>query len=181
MKTYENKIIEYFYKETQIHFLINPLDKNVMINATEMAKIFGKRTDHYLQNESTKTFIKALKVPEISGTLGTEIIENRGRNGIYFNEILALDFAAWLDVKFKVWVYTTIRDLLQKDFKKITSTVKEVTSKENRLQELVNKIQNSDNKDAKDLLDALSDLEAAKKSKTRAVSELTKQIKIQFC
>lgn len=130
------KTLEFIYQETQIHFTVNPFDKSVMVNATEMAKNFGKRTDHYLQNESTKEFIKALeklqktenlndKVPEMSGTLIEnnqsnfgQIIENRGRNGIYFCELLSIDFATWLDVDFKVWVYQRIQDVIFGNYKK---------------------------------------------------------------
>jgi hypothetical protein len=113
-----SKTLEFIYQETKIHFLINPSDNNVMVNATEMAKMFGKRTDHYLQNETTKQFIEALKVPDISGTLTTEIVENRGRNGIYFCELLAIDFATWLDVNFKVWVYQRIQEAIFGNYKK---------------------------------------------------------------
>lgn len=112
------KTLEFIYQETQIHFLVNPTDKNVMVNATEMAKFFNKRTDHYLQNESTKLFIKELKVPDISGALDRKIMENRGRNGIYFSELLALDFAAWLDVSFKVWIYKRIQEVIFGNYKK---------------------------------------------------------------
>ena len=45
------KTLEFLYQETQIHFLFNPSDKNVMVNATEMAKIFGKRTKDFLANQ----------------------------------------------------------------------------------------------------------------------------------
>jgi hypothetical protein len=31
---------------------------NVMVNATEMAKIFGKQVGHFLENENTQVFIK---------------------------------------------------------------------------------------------------------------------------
>ena len=44
MKNPENKTLEFIYQEKQVHFLVNPTDKNVMINATEMANVFGKRT-----------------------------------------------------------------------------------------------------------------------------------------
>jgi hypothetical protein len=106
------KTLEFMYQETKIHFLVNPMQENVMINATEMAKTFGKRTDHYLQNEATKIFIEALKVTEKSGTLDSKIIENRGRNGIYFCELLAIDFATWLDVNFKVWVLKKLNEVI---------------------------------------------------------------------
>jgi len=122
------KALEFIFQETQIHFLLQN-EGDVMVNATEMAKAFNKRTDHYLQNDSTKELIQKLKVPDISGTLenkindnqppnGGRIIENRGRNGIYFCEILALDFATWLDIDFKIWVYRKIRVMVFGNYKK---------------------------------------------------------------
>lgn len=70
------KTLEFFYQEAQIHFLVNPAQKNVMINATEMAKLFGKRIDHFLKTEHARRFILALKndnnLPEKSGGLNEE-------------------------------------------------------------------------------------------------------------
>lgn len=121
------KTLEFIYQETQIHFALQN-EGNVMVNATEMAKLFNKRTDHFLQNESTKQFIQELKVPEMSGILESKrllnrgcldhkIIDNRGRNGIYFERRLALKFAAWLDVKFEVWVFSTLDEILFGNYK----------------------------------------------------------------
>lgn len=119
------KTLEFLYQETQIHFLVNPLDKNVMVNATEMAKLFGKRTDVYLKTQSTKEFIKALEQTPFGGSSETkkapnsaQIIDNRGHMGIYFDRRLALDFAAWLDVNFRVWVYSTIDEIVFGNYKK---------------------------------------------------------------
>lgn len=123
------KTLEFLYQEAEIHFLLNPLDNNVMVNATEMAKVFRKRTDNYLKNSSTKEFLEILnrpqqpidlknKVPEKSGTLSKQIVDNRGRNGIYFCEVLAIDFAAWLNVEFKLWVYKRIQEVIFGSYKK---------------------------------------------------------------
>jgi len=120
------KTLEFIYQDTQIHFLLNPTDDNVMVNATEMAKIFNKRTSHYLANEKTKELIYKLELTEKSANSDVKILENRGHSGYYFNRILALDFATWLDVDFRIWVFKTIdqimfghlkefRDLLQKE------------------------------------------------------------------
>ena len=58
----KSKTLEFIYQDTQIHFLVNPLDKNVMINATEMAKVFNKDVLDFMKNDSTKNFIsEALK------------------------------------------------------------------------------------------------------------------------
>lgn len=44
------KTLEFIYQDTQIHFAINPLDKDVMINATEMANAYNKRLDVFFEN-----------------------------------------------------------------------------------------------------------------------------------
>lgn len=119
------KTLVFTYGETGIHFSVNPLDKNVMVNATEMAKIFDKRTSNYLANDATKEFIFELKrtgipvdLADNQSDIPVQIIDDRGRNGIYFDRRLALDFAAWLDVRFRVWVFSTIDDIIFGNYKK---------------------------------------------------------------
>src|SRR5690606_13289363 len=100
------KTLEFIYQDMQIHFLINPTDNNVMINATEMAKAFDKRIDVFLKADHTKNFIKELEnfyslfppnggnkndnAPDISGTLNVKIIETKKKLGTYMCEPLAL-------------------------------------------------------------------------------------------
>ncbi|MFC0605918.1 KilA-N domain-containing protein [Winogradskyella pulchriflava] len=147
MKSETNKTLEFLYQEKVIHFLVNPDEENVMINATEMAKLFNKRTDNYLQLKTTKLFLKELKVPEMSGTLNTEshhkltdipvqIIDNRGRNGIFFCEDLAIDFAMWLDVKFRVWVARKIRQSLKAEYQKRSKVLEKKTESQIELEKL---------------------------------------------
>lgn len=138
------KTLEFFYQETEIHFLVNPQQKNVMVNATEMAKIFGKRTDHFMKSDHAKKFISLLeneteqtpnggrsksKSPDISGNLNGEfppngrnsefkIVDNRGHMGIYFERRLALKFAAWLSPEFEVWVFSTLDEILFGHYRK---------------------------------------------------------------
>lgn len=108
------KTLEFIYQETQIHFLVNPLDKNVMVNATEMAKLFGKETRVFLKTDHAKAFIEVAK----RAPNGAQIIEDRGRNGIFFNKRLALKFAAWLSPEFEYWVYSTIDEIVFGNYKK---------------------------------------------------------------
>lgn len=180
MKTNESQTLEFLYQETEIHFLVNPKDKNVMVNATEMAKIFNKRTDHYLQNESTKAFIKALKVPEISGTLGTKIVENRGRNGIYFNRLLALDFAAWLDVEFRVWIILTIDRLLFAKNEKVAIAFKEESNLLAERKRIIEEAKANNNKSVLDLLEIENKLGKTKYQKEKALKEFKSQYKMQL-
>lgn len=128
------KTLQFIYEDTEIHFLINPLDNNVMINATEMAKLFDKRIDVFLKAEHTKRFIECLEksineftpnggnsdnqFPPYGGNSEVKIIETRGQSGTFMHEVLALKFAAWLDVEFEMWVYKTIQELLFGHYKK---------------------------------------------------------------
>ena len=112
------KTVEFIYQENEIHFLVNPTDKNVMINATEMAKIFKRRTEDFLKTQSTKDYVKALE-EDVNHPLNRgRIIENRGRNGVFFERKLALKFATWLDVQFELWVFSTIDEIIFGNYKK---------------------------------------------------------------
>lgn len=84
----------------------------VMVNATEMAKAFGKRTEDFMKTSNTKSFIEVMEKQIILPLNGGRIIENRGRNGLYFHRLLALKFAAWLSPEFELWVFKTIDEFL---------------------------------------------------------------------
>ena len=49
------KSIQYLYNQHEIAFLHN--DNKVMVNATQMAKIFEKRIENFTRIESTQNFI----------------------------------------------------------------------------------------------------------------------------
>src|SRR3989338_1048225 len=105
------KTIQFIYQDTEIHFALGN-EGNVMVNATEMAKIFDKRVDHFTRSDHARKFISLLENEIIHTPNGGRIIDNRGRNGIYFDRRLALKFAAWLDVEFELWVFSTIDNIL---------------------------------------------------------------------
>ena len=94
------------------------LEKNngMMVNATEMAKCFGKLVKDFLSNDKTKEFITACLKPENAQRLGinaeTDIVVSRQNTGTYMNRMLALKFAAWLSPDFEVWVFSTIEQIL---------------------------------------------------------------------
>lgn len=102
------------YEGFDVSFLL--AGRNVKVNATEMAKVFGKLTENFMELKSTKAFIQAANLPLFRGRLGLEdgddLVENRGRAGLWMHRVLALKFAAWLDAKFEVWVYITIDELM---------------------------------------------------------------------
>jgi hypothetical protein len=89
---------------------------NVMVNATEMAKIFGKYPKDFLILDSTQVFIEEALKKENSPFLGIEseddLVTSKQRTGTWMHRVLALKFAAWLSPKFELWVYRTIEELL---------------------------------------------------------------------
>lgn len=109
----ENRIFN--YENNNITF---SLEKNngVMVNATEMAKCFGKLVKDFMGNEKTKEFIEVCLRPENAERLGfreeTDIVVSRQKTGTYMCRLLALKFAAWLSPEFEVWVFSTIEQIL---------------------------------------------------------------------
>lgn len=87
---------------------------DVMVNATEMAKPFGKRAAEYLRLPSTKHLIDAIvgKSHYEESQLVTTI-----RGGLspstFLHEDIALDFAQWLSIDFKLWCNDRIKELLK--------------------------------------------------------------------
>ena len=129
----------FMYGDTEIEFTLE--GKNgVMINATQMAKVFNKRIDVFLKTEPTKEFINALEFPPQGGNSESlskeEIIVTNHRHGTFMHRILALKFAAWLDPHFEVWVYRTINDLLFNHYQKLEDSLKESAKRKNQIEKL---------------------------------------------
>ena len=103
------------YESNPITFALAK-NNGMMINATEMAKAFGKNVGHFLENDSTKKFIETCLNYRNSDYLNIssedELISSRQKSGTWMHRILALKFAAWLSPDFEVWVYATIEKML---------------------------------------------------------------------
>jgi hypothetical protein len=122
-----NATIQIFdYESQEVEFDLG--NENVMVNATEMAKIFEKKISHFLSNDATKSFIAACLKSRNSGFLGIEkeadLYTSRQRSGTWMHRILALKFAAWLDPDFEIWVYLTIDKILNTQRKALREQAK---------------------------------------------------------
>lgn len=104
-------IQKFVYGGSVIEFDV--MGNEIMINATEMAKLFGKKTAHFLENEQTKAFIKALSQSRNSdfGKI-VKVIKGGINQGTWMNRRLALKFAGWLSPEFELWVYDTIERIM---------------------------------------------------------------------
>lgn len=123
---------------------------DVMVNATEMAKPFGKLVAHWFENPGTFEYIAALAdskgiqpLSEKPITLNTKQLAKQypslikvvqGGNiavmpqGTWFHEDIALEFARWLSPEFSIWCNNRIKELLKHGF----------TATPDKLNELVN-------------------------------------------
>lgn len=170
--------------------------KNVMVNATEMAKIFDRRIDIFLKTEPTKAFIKELQstiktielndnllieFPPISGNSesknGANLIQTKGQNGTWMHRVLALKFAAWLNPKFEVWVYYTIENLLFGEAAERKQLLSESIRLKNEISEL--EAQLSENDIYKRLVDRKAQLmRLGKDLKANDVTSTEKQLEL---
>jgi hypothetical protein len=90
--------IVYEFEGNKVAF--NKESENVMINATEMAKPFGKRPAKWLELPSTISFLNNLETVRKSDSLIKTI---EGRNGgTWMHEDVALEFARWLSPMFVI-------------------------------------------------------------------------------
>ena len=63
------------YENNQITFNLKK-DNGVMINASEMANVFGKQASKFLENESTKSFIESCLKKQNSAFLNVNKLDD---------------------------------------------------------------------------------------------------------
>lgn len=95
-------------------------------NLNDIAKTFGKRVDNWMRLKSTKDLIAAFESDPAYAGIPPFIASKGGRNehpshlrdatsdrGTWAHPDIAIDFAAWCDTGFRLWMYRQIRHLLQ--------------------------------------------------------------------
>ena len=120
------------YGDTVVTF--RTIDGSLMVNATQMAKPFGKQVYEWLRLPSTKAYIMALIDVRLQKlNKGISRIEDRkplnerelrtnnfvrakkgGRgSGTYLHEDIAIEFARWLSPAFAIWCNDRIKELFR--------------------------------------------------------------------
>ncbi len=139
---------EFDYNGQLIAF--DPKGKDVMVNATHMAKAHGKDVREFQKNEATKQFIEVLlahlnqKDNEGNSphyTVDDVLVTNK-KGGTYMHRILALKFAAWLDPKFELWVYSTIEGILFGSYREMEAGLRASAERTRKLKELETRLRN---------------------------------------
>ncbi len=174
--------VKFVYNDTQIDFLPVGND-SLMINATQMANAFGKKVNHFNENDSTELFINACLNNRNSGYLNVkkreDLIDSKQKTGTWMHRILALKFAAWLDPDFEVWIYSTIDKIIFGNYREIKEATVEKLKAEKlqqiKKQELMDKYP--------DLSEyfALEDrVTTAQKNKMKAVKHSINQLRMDL-
>lgn len=84
---------------------------SVVVNATEMAKPFGKNAGHWMRNQSTQEFINELAA--LRNCKGSDLVQIENGIGCWMHEDVAMEFARWLSPSFAIWCNDRIKELLQ--------------------------------------------------------------------
>lgn len=86
---------------------------NLMINATQMAKSFGKKPIDWLKTDQSKSLVRAMTVVKNFTTEDILLIKQGGsEQGTWMHQDLALLFAQWLSPEFYLWCNDRIKELL---------------------------------------------------------------------
>ena len=107
----ENKVFN--YNGTDITFVSD--ENGLMVNATEMAKPFGKQTSDWTKTKSAQEFISSLSA--VRKIVVTDLIHvKQGGNtiqGTWMHEDVAIEFARWLAPTFAIWCNDRMKELLK--------------------------------------------------------------------
>ena len=103
----------FIYRGNPITFDMNK--GSAMVNASEMAKSFEKRTADWLVTQSTQTFIKTYS--DVRKTVSADLVRvikgGNGEQGTWMHEDIALEFARWLNPYFAIWCNDRIKELMK--------------------------------------------------------------------
>lgn len=103
-------------EDKQVTFDVSMLMKEeaVMINATEVAKHFGKKPDDWLRTDEAKKYISEFSQFANMRSEDLVRVQNGGKHrGTWIHSELAIPFARWLDVRFAIMCDQTIKRLIR--------------------------------------------------------------------
>lgn len=87
---------------------------DVMVNATQLAKIYGKRPNDYLSLPATNQLINA--ITRKYGIAENQLIRTeRGGTapGTWMHRLIVVDFCQWLDIDLKLWCTEKLDELMR--------------------------------------------------------------------
>ncbi|KAA4671624.1 hypothetical protein F3B42_14375 [Bacteroides ovatus] len=129
-------IINFDYKGNQISFMNG---KDVMVNATQLAKPYNKRPAEYLRLPDTLKLMNAItrkygivenqlvttsKGGNVSDMGKSHIVENQ--QGTWIHRLIAIDYCQWLDIDLKLWCTEKLDELARYGFTATQPTLEQM-------------------------------------------------------
>lgn len=131
----KKEIEKFVYGGSEIEFDLSGLE--IMINATEMGKAFGKLPKDFLRSEQTQSFIDAISRKENcpNGNV-VKVVQGGSNQGTWMHRKLALKFAAWLNPDFELWVFEVIEKIMFGDNLRVRSNQEQLHIITERIREI---------------------------------------------
>lgn len=176
------EILHFIYNKKTIDFEFNK-QTDLMVNATQMAKIFGKRIENFTRMETTQNFItECLKNANqrfLSIENEQDLIDSKQKSGTWMHRILALKFAAWLNPAFELWIFITIDKIINQEFQEQRSAlldkIKAQKQKETKKQDLILKYP-----ELQEYFDLDEKEHEAHNRRVKAIKDQIKQLNLEF-
>lgn len=118
-------------------------DGSVMVNATEMARPFGKLPADFLKTQRAQEYVRGLSVMKNIITDDLVIVTQGGFNqGTWMHEDVALEFARWLSPAFAIWCNDRIKELLKYGITATTVTIDKILADPSNAIKLLTALEN---------------------------------------
>ena len=174
--------VKFNYNDIEIDFLPTGND-DLMINATQMAKVFDKRVDVFTKTDHSKEFINELQLTPFGVSLTQlnkdEIIKTVNGVNTWMYRILAIKFAAWINPQFEVWIYTTIDKILFGNYREIKeATIAKL--KAEQLQELKKQELMEKYPELSEYFELEARITAAQRNRMKAVKQSVNQLRMDL-
>jgi len=140
-------IVQKHYEGSMISFGKRDDNGGVMVNATEMARPFGKLVKDWLKTEQSQRIINAISVRRNILTADLVIVKQGGdsnKQGTWLHEDVALVFAQWLSPDFYIWCNDRIKELLTEGKTEIQSQYNMPQTYSEALRQLADKVEENE-------------------------------------
>lgn len=176
------KTIQFIYNRETIDFTFNG-NENVMVNATQMSKLFRTEVAFFMRNEGTEKFIKECLKTENLQYLNInsreDLIISKQRSGTWMHRILALKFAAWLDPSFELWVFRTMDTIILGHYRDIQeATIEKLKAEKEYNRKKEELIKN--NPEVAEIFAEELKINSAKRKRIKAMQAATQQLKFNL-
>lgn len=116
---------------------------SVMVNATQMAKSFGKEPKFWLMNQSTTDYLNELsKVRNLTLADLVQVTKGGNNSGTWMHEDVAMEFARWLSPAFAIWCNDRIKELLTHGLTATQPTLEQIINNPDLIISLATQLKN---------------------------------------